>query len=96
MLEDLTLATFASREGEVFRLSREDGPALELVLVEARGLGGEGETREPFSLVFLGPAEPVLSQMIRPLEHPALGTLEIFLVPIGSDERGTRYEAVFT
>jgi hypothetical protein len=46
--------------------------------------------------VFRGPAEVVLPQKIYPLEHEALGKLEIFLVPIGPDEAGMCYEAVFS
>jgi hypothetical protein len=52
-------------------------------------------TREPFSLVFAGPAAPVLPQSIYRLENDDLGALEIFLVPIGRDAGGTRYEAAF-
>ena len=96
MLEHLTVDSFADRERETFRLRREGEADLDLVLIEARGLRGAGEKRQPFSLVFHGPAEPVLDQMIRTLEHPDLGTLEIFLVPIGADSDGTRYEAIFT
>jgi hypothetical protein len=55
-----------------------------------------GHTREPFALVFRGSAERVLAQGTHALEHDALGTLEIFLVPIGPDGEGMRYEAVFS
>ena len=40
-------------------------------------------------------ATPVLEQMIRRLEHDELGAFELFLVPIGPDDTGMRYEAVF-
>jgi len=30
------------------------------------------------------------------MEHPGIGTFELFLVPIGPDEKGLRYEAIFT
>ena len=36
-----------------------------------------------------------MPQQIVPLEHAALGKLEIFLVPVGLDPEGYRYEAVF-
>jgi hypothetical protein len=40
-----------------------------------------------------------MPQAIYPLEHQALGRMEIFLVPIGPDPRGKRkgmqYEAAF-
>jgi hypothetical protein len=51
--------------------------------------------RQPFSLVFRGPGEELLPQSTYLLEHPELGALQIFLVPISRDEGGARYEAVF-
>lgn len=97
MLENLTYGDFADRVGETFRLEAPSGP-LPLTLLEATSLArGEnpGPRRSPFSLVFRGPFQPALPQRIWPLEHAALGRLEIFLVPIGPDGGGMRYEAVF-
>jgi hypothetical protein len=37
-----------------------------------------------------------LPQRIYRLEHAALDPLEIFIVPIGPDAEGMRYQAVFT
>ena len=66
------------------------------MLIDTRGLPKHSTGREPFSVVFRAPATPVLAQMIRRLEHPELGAFELFLVPIGPDDVGMRYEAVFT
>jgi hypothetical protein len=69
-----------------------------LRLVEARALGENPEyapRRFPFSLLFTGPPEPLLSQGSYRLTNEKLGVIEIFIVPIGPDERGQRYEAVF-
>jgi hypothetical protein len=96
MLQHFSVATFKDRLGETFRLLPDSGEPLDLVLVEARGLAKHSNTREPFSVVFRAPATPVLAQMIRRLEHPELGAFELFLVPIGPDDVGMRYEAVFT
>jgi hypothetical protein len=52
--------------------------------------------REQFSLVFREPSGVVLPQMIYRVEHDELGAFELFLVPIGPDAEGMRYEAVFT
>ena len=66
-------------------------------LIEVDGLGEKpGAQREPYSLVFRGPATPVLEQGIVPLIHPKLGEIDLFLVPIGPDAQGMCYEAVFT
>ena len=97
MLEKLTLRDFFERVGERFRVVGPDAPVV-LALVEAIDLsrpGAPGSRRSPFSLVFRGPLSPVMPQHTYPLEHPALGRLEIFLVPIGPDASGMRYEAVF-
>ncbi len=76
-----------------------DETSLELVLVEVVALPpkeSEEVRREPFSLLFLGPAEPVLAQQTVPLKHDQLGELLIFLVPLGPKGEGMQYEAVFT
>ena len=99
MLETLTLADFQDLVGKTFRLVRADASPLDLVLTEARSLaradGAVGPRRAPFSLLFLGPVQPVLPQRIYPLEIEALGRLEIFLGPVGADAQGVQYEAVF-
>ena len=70
---------------------------LELIAVEKRGhFDPDFADRQAFSLIFRGPLEPVLEQQIWPMQHAAMGSLEIFLVPIGPDKKGMRYEAVFT
>ena len=72
------------------------GPVA-LELVEARALPGRHRpgARESFALLFRGPRELLLPQRVHPLRHEALGRHGIFLVPIGPDERGHRYEAIF-
>lgn len=96
-LAGLTLDDFAARCNETFRVSSE-GATHELRLIEANALGagsGAPAGRAPFSLVFRGPRGAALAQQIHPLAHAELGVLEVFLVPIGPDAEGPRYEAVF-
>ena len=101
MLERLTANSFAPAVGDTFVLDAGDAGRLELELLESRLHDPDAPAedasgaRAPFSLTFRGPAEPILPQRIYELEHPTLGTLEIFIVPIGRDEAGTSYEAVF-
>lgn len=102
MLDRLTTADFAPTIGDTYILvTEDDGPPLELELIEAVSHPPDAPPtdaaglRTPFSLLFRGPREPVLPQRIQRLEHPAFGPLEIFLVPVGRDDTGTRYEAVF-
>lgn len=99
MLESLTLASFAGRVGESFRISSDaDGITLDSELIEATQVGAtpSGGRRAAFSLVFRAAADVVLPQQIYRVEHAELGVLDIFLVPIGPDGSGMRYEAVFT
>jgi hypothetical protein len=98
MLEQFTIDTFRPLVGASFRVEGDDTPLeLELVAVDQLGEeGGASSRRSPFSLVFRGPAEPLLPQRIYPFENDALGRFEIFIVPIGPDESGMGYEAIFT
>lgn len=96
----LTYADFADLIGDTFEVRGGDA-TLTLELVEATestesgGPGPGGEQRQQFSLVFRGPADQVLAQGIRALAHPGLGDLALFLVPLGPDADGMRYEAAF-
>ena len=99
MLDRLTCADFAREAGATFRLEEDVASSVSLVLVEAaelpRRAGLPGAPRAPFTLVFRGPADPVLPQRIYALKNEALGRLGIFLVPVGRDAAGVLYEAVF-
>ena len=96
-LGQLSRSDFAAHLNERFRVCIA-GATHELLLVEASALAAEAGSpalRVPFSLVFRGPHSVALAQQIHRLEHPALGVLELFLVPIGPDAVGPRYEAIF-
>ena len=69
---------------------------MTLELAEVRRLGQAMREGGAFSLLFVSPPGPFLPQAIYPLTHTSLGTLEIFLVPIGPVGGGNAYEAVFT
>jgi hypothetical protein len=99
-LAELTLATWQEHLGSHFSLRLGDGKAEELTLIAAASLsGGRPVTagkREPYTLIFRASSREFLApQRMYPLSHPALGELEIFLVPIGPDETGMRFEAIF-
>jgi len=51
--------------------------------------------QERFSIVFRTSNEMLLEQGLHPFEHDQMGNFELFIVPIGRDEDGTYYEAVF-
>lgn len=93
MLEDFVVGTFGGHLGEKFRVRVDASSALGLELISATELD-EGSGR-PFSIVFRGPGDVLLPQRIYRMEHAEIGAFDIFLVPIGPDEAGMRYEAVF-
>jgi len=98
-LAELSAEDFKPFLEESFRLPIDEGQSLELRLIEVVGRRGDtvdGARRSPFSIVFRGPHEPALAQQICRLEHPRMGRLALFLVPVGPDEDGMRYEAVFS
>ncbi len=94
MLETFTVGRFSEHLGSSFRLYPDDSNALGLDLVSATGLGES--TGRPFSIVFRGPRDAPLPQRIYRMEHEEIGAFDLFLVPIGPDEKGLRYEAIFT
>ena len=101
VLESLDLAIFTRHVGDVFRLAVDETTTIEARLIEATPSSAASASPPPngrsvpFSLVFQGPNIPPLPQRIYRLEHPELGALDVFLVPIGQATGGMRYEAVF-
>ncbi len=77
-----------------FRVPLGGQEALDLNLVEVSELITTRHQAR-FSIQFQGPRHTFLPQSIYRMEHPQLGEIEIFLVPIGVDEAGYAYEAVF-
>ncbi|MEA2301268.1 MAG: hypothetical protein QOE44_1803 [Solirubrobacteraceae bacterium] len=98
MLETFSIETFAPLADDAFVVRLEAGPPLELRLVEVESIGAADATsgRVPFSIVFRGPAGPILPQRIHSLEHPRLGAFDLFIVPLQPDAAGSRYQAIFT
>jgi hypothetical protein len=69
-----------------------DSYAMDLIEVSD---GYSTPRQEQFSLRFRGDRNEVLPQRIYPMKHESIGEFDLFLVPIGQDESGTFYEAVF-
>lgn len=99
-LADLTLERLAPLAGSTFAVALGAPWDLRLELAEVAALSPQtsftGAFRAPFRLIFRGPAQPVHPQATLPLDHPQLGRVEIFLVPIGPHAGGMQYEAIFT
>jgi hypothetical protein len=88
------LATFERLLKSRFKLRLDEEASVEIELVEVRR-GSSAAGWEAFSLVFQAPVEAPAEQRIYELEQGVTGSFELFLVPIGRDGGGLRYEAVF-
>jgi hypothetical protein len=101
MLDKVTVSVFAGCLGSAFRIRSESDRSVDVELIEATALRSQSDApgaltkREPFSIVFRGPFEPILPQKTYAIEHAELGRFELFLVPVGPDAKGMCYEAVF-
>jgi len=79
-----------------------DGNEYQLKVIEASPIEVRARRksqlpkRPPFSVYFLGPREPILPQGMYTLRNEATTLESLFIVPIGRDDEGTEYEAVFS
>lgn len=91
----LSIDDFEPHLNAVFEMGSSRG-MVPLTLAKTESAGRAQRAGGAFSLLFVAPAGPFLPQAIYPVRHPALGTLEIFLVPVGPVPGGNGYHAVFT
>ena len=96
MTQSIELDVFSPHVGEAFTLASSQDSQKTLLLLEARPLPeGTGPREAPFSLLFRASPDCGLWQGMATLRHTATGPLDLFLVPIGQDEAGLLFEAVF-
>jgi len=91
--QDPTLADFSGQVGESFAIAVA-GHRLTLTLAAAEPLQGSVRDSGGFRLEFLGPVDPMLEQGIFPFDI-AGERWDLFIVPLGRNADGARYEAVF-
>jgi hypothetical protein len=72
------------------------GGVVPLKLAQVDPVGDSGRAGGAFSLIFVAPKGVRQPQAIYPVKHPALGIMEIFLVPVRPTQGGDSYQAVFT
>jgi hypothetical protein len=97
MLDKLTIDDFKDRVGETFTATAGEGQALNLTLTSADGLqAGPDAERTPFSLKFRDEAPDHVPQQTVAIQHPEMGSFDLFVVPLGPGPDGMRYEAIFT
>jgi hypothetical protein len=90
----LTKAMFEENVNTRFWLVDERSEPYAMDLIELAD-GHSTPRQEQFSLRFRGAADKIYPQKIYAMKHDSIGEFELFLVPIGRDESGTFYEAVF-
>lgn len=96
MLAELTHVHFESHLGSIFELELNDTERLPLRLVEVQTTAQASlGMRRSFSLIFRSDLPGYLPQGIYRLDHPDLGALGLFIVPIGRDAVGMQYQAIF-
>ena len=90
----LTKTMFAENLNTRFWLLDERGQSHAMDLIELTN-GHSTPGQEQFSLRFRGDRDWIFPQRIYAMKHDSMGDFDLFLVPIGRDESGTFYEAVF-
>jgi hypothetical protein len=96
MPESFTAETFAELVDDEFRVQLDGGQFFVLRLAAAVPVAAPPVCgRAAFSILFRGPPTPVLAEQTYAIEHAGLGRFEVSLVALGSDDVGSRYEAVF-
>lgn len=95
-LDQLTPATFSPLVGASFEMEVAPGKTAAAELVSVTSLKrSKTAQREPFSLLFRLPGPGMVEQRIYRLTNQQVGEMEIFLVPVGLDQRGLQMEAIF-
>lgn len=92
---NLTAADFSPLEGDTVKVEA-DGIGIEATLLEITTGGSALRDGGGFALLFQGPVEPSLPQATYQVSHAAIGTQQLFLVPVAKTEAGYQYEAIFT
>jgi len=94
MLEKLNSRAFSEQLHTTFHLRTTGSAPLALELIEVADKNSS-PTLEYFSLIFRGPLTPHFAQATYTMEHEKLGTFDLFIVPLGPDSAGMRYEVIF-
>lgn len=95
-LSTLTVADFEPHLNTVFQLHYGNGETLEVTLVEARTRGiGTPDHRQGFSLLLQSTINDYLQQGIYHITHEVVEPMDLFIVPVGPNQTGMRYEIIF-
>ena len=95
MLENLNSRIFSEQLHTTFQLRVPGAAPLLLELTEVSE-ENQSPSVEQFSLAFRGPLVPHIPQGTYNVEHEKLGTFDLFIVPLGPDQSGMRYQVIFS
>ena len=94
---DFSKDHFSACLNQSFRLMASSSPVEQLTLIrvdehpeQMNRIGPEA-----YSVVLQGPPGQVLPRNLYRLSHEEHGKFDLFIAPVGQDEWGVRYEAVF-
>ena len=98
MSELLHVSDFAPWLNQTFPIRFTQEVTLPAELIQVNEVDGYSPIeRKPFSIVFrTEQTAEYYQQAVCILQHPEKGELALFLVPLGLDSQGMRYEAVFS
>ncbi|MES2796826.1 MAG: hypothetical protein V4683_12720 [Bacteroidota bacterium] len=98
VLNEITIDDFKSLLNNKFDITFSENITLGADLIEVLELRGYSVSdRGPFSLVFRTELKSeYYNQGIYKISHPIKGEIEVFMVPIGVDKKGIKYEVVFS
>ena len=94
VVQQLNHPTFAEKVNSRFEVHLQSEKPLDLILTHVSDLKVSAG-QEQFSILFRGPLDAFLAQGIYKLMHESMGSFDLFFVPIGRNEKGFEYEAIF-
>ncbi|WP_022948207.1 DUF6916 family protein [Methylohalobius crimeensis] len=106
LLGRLTKDDFEKHLNQSFRITLED-EAVDFTLVEVTELPRKVSNAEvakalglaeraPFTMIFRGPREAESGQGTFAVEHPEMGHMSLFMVPVQGTDEHIDYEVIFT
>jgi hypothetical protein len=95
MLDRITVGDFDGIEPGALKLTIGDHQCEPKILEVKEHFPHALRSETPFTLTLATPLEWRFPQGVYTLEHPRLGALALFMVPIGPCAEGMRFEIVF-
>ena len=101
MLDKLTSADFESLLNQTFQIELQSGEQFTAELIEVSEMGQAPSEdndlkRRAFSTILRIQGDMFFPQQICSVAHESMEKMALFLVPLGPDKVGMRYEAMFT